>query len=215
MFSVYSWTVIDCYTIVWFRSGESSTRGAQRQQKPSSQIFEVGISEQWDHHVRQSADSADQRTSSPDDKVPSDIRAPHQRCNVARGERSWTGCVSRLAASGVHCGWRQKRCRTQEHKGSASLPLPTQPLASLSIGVQRICLTALECTALVTSNFVVRHPFPLSNGPSLLSNIDSIFISCDCPGLKFGYLGRLFAYLFIDWSSLISFRNDFIEHWRV
>ena len=122
MFSVYSWTVIDCYTIVWFRSGESSTRGAQRQQTPCSQIFEVGISEQWDHHVRQIADSADQRTSSPDDRVPSDTRAPHQRCNVARGERSWTGCVSRLAASGVHYGWRQRRCRTSEHPGSASQP---------------------------------------------------------------------------------------------
>ena len=66
---------------------------------PCSQIFEVGISEQWDHHVRQSVDTADQRMNSPDDRVPSDTRVPHRRYNDARGERFWTGCVSRSATS--------------------------------------------------------------------------------------------------------------------
>ena len=42
--------------------------------------------------------------NSPDDRVLSDTRAPHRRYNVARGERSWIGCVSRSAASEVHCG---------------------------------------------------------------------------------------------------------------
>ena len=59
-----------------------------------------------------SIESADQRMNSPDDRVQSDTRAPHRRYNVARGERFLTGCVSGSAASEVHYGWQQKRCRT-------------------------------------------------------------------------------------------------------
>ena len=95
---------------------ECFTRGAQKQ------IFEVGISEQWDHQGRQSVDSADQRENSPDDRVLSDTRALLRQCIAVRGERSWTRCVSRSAANEVHCGWPQKRCRTKEHPRSASQP---------------------------------------------------------------------------------------------
>ena len=49
LFSVYSWTVKDCYTIVWFRSEKSFTHGAQRQQKPCSQIFKSIIKSKKQH----------------------------------------------------------------------------------------------------------------------------------------------------------------------
>ena len=81
MFSVYSWTVIDCYKIVWFRSGESSTRGAQRQQNPCSQIFDV----------RQS-----RRLCRPEDELTgrqSSVRysgaAPTMQCRTRRAILNW------------------------------------------------------------------------------------------------------------------------------